>query len=250
MRTELNFNADIALENIKGGKGVFSQNRFLNSQQCSELRTLADSFETDRFGTVRGLLNKSDLFTKLLMSPSIKKLAEGYFQSPFRLGSLDIKIEGKVTDLTKPLRPHVDYPGAGGLGLITGVNSPLFGLPLSLKLFIPLTDLTIDNGATAYVPYSYRFHDDPSKHPEKFEAAIASGHVERLIVPEGTLNIWTGAMWHADLHNTTDRQRYLLHICLVPVHIVPPHDILATYGQSWLKQQSEEVQAICGLHDT
>lgn len=235
--------SDIVAEITKGG-GIHIEEDFLSPGQVAGFVALAESYEPDRFGTVRGLLDKSPLWAQILEHPvttSVSSLALG---PNFQLGSVDIKYfhpENQVN--VKRVIPHVDYPGSASIGPSAGVDGRFGEFTLGLKFFIPLTDLTIENGATAYLPGSQNLNADPELYGRMFFDLHAAGESKRLIVKAGTLAIWNNRFWHAELGNRSAIDKLLMHICVVHGNVTPPHALDTMYGCDRIAKLNSRMRA-------
>lgn len=240
------FDSQSVVRSLIGSPGIAVVEEFLHWQLCAELVELALLYERDKFGTVRGLLDKSAVFERILLQEDVVDLCRVLLGAQYRLGSLDIKIATPAHEGSgvMELKPHIDYPGGNGIGHREGPDSRYFGLPLALKMFIPLTDLSLDSGATAYIPNSHLWHRDPGKHPLEFERRMATGGVSRLIVPKGSVAFWAGPLWHADLQNQSATPRFLFHICFTPSYAVRPHSLDRLYSRSFVEASAPKLRAL------
>lgn len=93
---------------------------------------------------------------------------------------------------TQPL--HVDYPGPPvGQGDFFNCNS-----------IWPLTDFTVENGATRVIPGSHRW----THHPENLEESLKPHPQEiRLLAPLGTVVIFNSHVWHSAMPNHSKAPR-------------------------------------------
>ena len=73
-------------------------------------------------------------------------------------------------------------------------------LPLHTQSMIALSDFTLENGATRYVPGSHLMDIHPDDIPPEDE--------KRLICPAGTILIYDARLYHAGGANTSDKIRY------------------------------------------
>ena len=73
-------------------------------------------------------------------------------------------------------------------------------LPLHTQSMIALSDFTLENGATRYVPGSHLMDIHPDDIPPEDE--------KQLICPAGTILIYDARLYHAGAANTSDKIRY------------------------------------------
>jgi hypothetical protein len=101
---------------------------------------------------------------------------------------------------------HVDYP-------YHDLPYPYpDGQPLGVQVNVALTDFTVENGATMYVPGSHRSHRFPGPDVERY-------NVRHMVVPKGTIIIYRGDVWHAQGVNRTDKPRSALLANFAPLFV-------------------------------
>ena len=89
---------------------------------------------------------------------------------------------------------HVDYP-------YHNLPQPYPDKILGVQVNFSLDDFRIDNGATIYVPNSYKSHRFPPRNP---------GNVEYMLAEKGSVILYRGDMWHTQGVNSTDNPRVAL----------------------------------------
>lgn len=245
------FSAKEAVREMQDGEGLYVVPNFLSEEVRQGLIDITDRYEPDRFGTVRRLLDKTPYFDPILIHPDIMETCRLLFGPSFRLGSLDTKIlePRRPGDPPFELRPHVDFPSFDMVGTVEGSANAFYGIPMALKVFIPLSDLTYDSGATAYIPRSQLWHRDPERNAGEFEERMERGETKRLTVPGGSLAMWSGPLWHADLDNLSDTRRYLTHICMVSSLSARPQVFGKMYPDEYFQRAHPEIAEMLGAHD-
>jgi hypothetical protein len=248
----LSFSSHDAVREMQDGEGIYIVPNFLSEEVRQGLIDVTDRYQPDRFGTVRRLLDKTPYFDPILLHTDIQETCRLLFGPSFRLGSLDTKILEPRGPDDEPfeLRPHVDFPSYDMVGAVEGEANPFYGIPMALKVFIPLSDLTYDSGATAYIPGSQKWHRDPEKNVGEFEARMERGEANRLMVPGGSLAMWSGPLWHADLDNLSDSRRYLTHICMVSGLSARPQVFSEMYPQEYFDRAQPKIAELLGAYDS
>ncbi|MEO9967593.1 MAG: phytanoyl-CoA dioxygenase family protein [Reichenbachiella sp.] len=85
------------------------------------------------------------------------------------------------------------------------VDSPIY-IPnyiLRMGVIIPLTDFTVDNGATYYLPYSHLKEEQP-------EEAEFYKNAKRLTIKAGSAWFFNTRLWHAGGTNSTNDWRHAI----------------------------------------
>ena len=72
-----------------------------------------------------------------------------------------------------------------------------------MGVLIPLVDLTLENGATYYLPESHNKEDKP-------EEDYFHKNCKRLIIKAGSAFYFNTRMWHSGGINTTDKWRHAI----------------------------------------
>ncbi len=154
--------------------------------------------ENARIGQLMFEVRGSEKFLKI---PTLKEL-------------LNMIYEGKEYHLTtfssNTLRKDVDERGFH-------VDYPYHDLPqpypdeiLGVQVNFALDDFRIDNGATIYVPNSFKSHRFPPRNP---------GNIEYMLAEKGSVILYRGDMWHTQGINITDNPRVALLANFSPVSI-------------------------------
>lgn len=246
------FDPKDAVAKLVGSPGIFVAEEFLDKATVARIKNLALSYEVDAYNGVRGLLEKIDDLEDILFHPDVFETCRRLFQVDFRLGSFDIKAtppQDIKSSQKAIVRKHIDYPGPNMVRLSEGESNRFHGLPLALKLFIPLTDLNRQAGATQYIPNSHLWHRDPEIHGSEFEVRMEQGETCSLEVKAGTLAMWSGPIWHADLENKSSHVRVLTHICIVPKFVIAPHAVPEMLSPEYVDRSSPRMREILGVSD-
>lgn len=241
-----------AAEALSDGEGIYICKEFVSREDCRELIEVTSKYEPDKYGTVRGLLDKTDILKNIIMNESILQTCRLLMGTAVRLGSVDVKVTSPSDyRLSEPykLRPHVDYPYSDVIGDNEGCSSSYYNIPFAVKVFLPLTDLCELSGGTIYIPGSHKWHRDPARYPGEFERILEKGEAEQLTVPAGSLAMWSGPLWHADPDNRSTVPRFLTHICITSHLIQQPQLVEMVYSREFFAACDEEFASIIGLGD-
>ncbi|RCK18825.1 phytanoyl-CoA dioxygenase family protein [Thalassospira lucentensis] len=233
------------------GKGLFTLPNFLTTSACNEILSIVQSYEPDDLGSVRCLLDKSPHFEDLVTNETIEEICLKLFGTEYRLSALGARIIPSRSDVgaehSHVTTAHIDYPYRAVVRQTPGIASRFFGVPLGLQVLIPLVDLTLENGATAYLPGSHKRYQMPDQ--EEFARKLESGEVERLEIGAGTLACWSGPIWHCAMPNQSSSDRGVLTLLFSPPFINHPHLMKNNYERTWLESRSEKFQKLISMHD-
>lgn len=242
--------ADIE-DNLRHGPGVHVEEGFLSPSECDELAEVIKSFEPDRFGSLRCLFDKSHLFQQIAGHRLISDVCEQLFGVEHRLSALGARIIERGTEDTfehrHVLSPHIDYPYPAAIGDREGDAGKFFGMHLGLQVLIPLADMTLENGATAYLPGSQKWFRRPDR--EQFAEALRTGEIERLIIPRGSIAMWSGPLWHSAMPNKQERSRIMVTMLFSPSFINHPHRMRDNYPQEFIDGLSPDLRRLLGVDD-
>jgi hypothetical protein len=146
------------------------------------------------------LVDKGEVFRRLLRQPDVLAGVEAVLGAEFKLGSLNYRGADPHSDSAQPL--HCD------MGMLPDARG--FSVFNSIWL---LDDFMPENGATRYVPGSHRW----GKLPQQMLADPAAPHPdERLVLGSGGDVILMNAhLWHGGTANRSARSRRSLHVFFV-----------------------------------
>jgi ectoine hydroxylase-related dioxygenase (phytanoyl-CoA dioxygenase family) len=236
---------------LTDGEGVQTIENFLSLDDCSSVKNIILDYEPDALGSVRCLFDKSHIFQSMITDKRLTNICESLFQVDYRLSALGARVirpHCEVSSEHKHVQsPHIDYPYPSVIGDNEGRNSPYFGIPLGLQVLIPLVDLTLENGATAYIPGSHKWYTKP-KH-EMFYDLVEKGRGKRLVIPAGTAALWAGPLWHCAMHNNSTNDRVVVTMMLAPAFINHPHLMRDTYSDEFTSTLESNVRKLLSLDD-
>lgn len=146
---------------------------------------------------VWNLLNKHEIFHRLILSPQINAWMEKLFDRPtqykkFFLSSFQANI---LAPGAKSQKVHIDTP----------LPDPLPPYILKANTIWLLDDFTALNGGTEVIPGSHRL----KRRPRPDEWSSTDGLV-KVIAPRGSILITHGALWHRSGTNASNHRRRVL----------------------------------------
>ncbi|MBB16309.1 hypothetical protein CMK22_13635 [Candidatus Poribacteria bacterium] len=145
---------------------------------------------------VRWLVNKGELFEKLVAHPKVVPYFEYMLGPDYILSTLTSNI---ISPEAKDGPYHID----NALGQMP---EPLPSFPMFVNSLWLLNDFTPENGGTRFVPASHRRLKKPSPN------LIYDPEEVRLTAKKGSVFLFNGAIWHAAGGNKTTEPRIAL-IC-------------------------------------
>ena len=164
------------------------------------------------------LINKGEIFEKLLMNPLIDPVIAHLLGDEFVLSDFSAHV---VRPGAKALPLHIDqwwmptprlpgdpYARVSNINrdnTVTGqpaVSTLPINPPCVVNAFWSISDFTIENGATRLVPRSHLSGKQPPENTTEETYSIP------LVAPAGTCTIWDGRTWHGAGANNSNGERY------------------------------------------
>ncbi|MFC4136124.1 phytanoyl-CoA dioxygenase family protein [Hamadaea flava] len=184
-----------------------------------------NDFDGRRTRRVYSLLSRVGAFDSLLLHPRVRNLVTASLGEVYQFGMLFLSAVDPGQG-TQPL--HFD---AGVYPLPRDVEA-------ETNVIWALDDFTADNGATLIAPGSHRWAADRRPKPSELVPAV---------MPAGSALVYSGRLWHAAGHNTSETTRRAL-IC---EHVLPwlrPADnhILGT-GLDGLRRLTPGLRRLAGV---
>ena len=181
--------------------------------------------------TIRGLLDRGEIFERLVLHPTIISVAEAMLGEDMTLSSYAARIlePGAIE-----MGAHVDYP-------YWAMRGPFTVRPaLMLQVIWMMQDFTADNGATMVVPKSQLRCDFPD--PARFasEAVKITGNAGSAIVSHGLL-------WHDTGQNHTEAPRVSMLINYGMKIIHPMESDIGNVGPEVLARATPKMRQLLGL---
>lgn len=119
-------------------------------------------------------------------------------------------------------RAHLDYPYSDFNNKLAWVQDPKLGqhntFHMNMQTVIMLNDFTLENGATACVPFSQQVVAWPDE--EEFER-----NKVQITGKKGTTMVFVGLLQHAARSNYTDKPRTAILGQYLPKYIRPMEDV-------------------------
>ncbi|MDR3701262.1 MAG: phytanoyl-CoA dioxygenase family protein [Candidatus Sulfopaludibacter sp.] len=160
----------------------------------------AEFRKEDHAQRLANLVDKGDVFRRLICHPDLLEAAQAVLGADFKLGSLNYRGADPRSDSAQPL--HCDM----------GMTPDERGNAVFNSIWL-LDDFTPENGATRYVPGSHRsgklpltvLPDLKAPHPDERLALAAAGDVILM----------NAHLWHGGTANRSDAPRRSLHAFFV-----------------------------------
>jgi len=148
--------------------------------------------------SIPGIIEHGDIFLDLMEHPNTFPVVRDIIGDDVQLSDNDGYI--------KPAHTETHAPWHSDIGGLRGVLHPLS--TVMVKQFFFLTDGAEDGGPLAFLPGSHRL---PGDYPMPFRERMGEipGMV-KMIVPAGTAVIFHCHLYHAAMHNDSDRPRKTL----------------------------------------
>jgi hypothetical protein len=179
-----------------------------------DLKTAMEVLLAEQSSRVSKLLTRNEVFAKFLQNPKLKNLLDLLFPEGHHLTTYSSNSVVKGND---KVFWHTDYPYHDIYGIYP---DELLGVQVNFAL----TDFTVDNGATMYVPQSHLRHRFPEPFLDK------NCNVEHMVVPKGTIIIYRGDLWHSQGINNTDQVRSVLLANFSPLKVPAKGKIAESVG--------------------
>ncbi|KAF6831529.1 phytanoyl- dioxygenase family protein [Colletotrichum plurivorum] len=180
---------------------------------------------------IYALLNKSPVFQKFPIQPTLLALNEHFLEPGFLLNSFhSVYIQpGEAPQMlhhddgfvTVP-RPHRPF-GTVRPPLIPRCTRGQLELSSAKGVMVAIDDFTPANGATVVIPGSHRWGDKDTDRAPRREDAIP------VVMSRGSAVFFVGTLWHGGGQNTTDRER---------------RSMTVQYCQPWIRPLENQVLAV------
>ncbi|MEO7397487.1 MAG: phytanoyl-CoA dioxygenase family protein [Ilumatobacteraceae bacterium] len=187
---------------------------------------------------VWNLLNKGDVFARMVQHPQVMELVGAFLGDGFIMGSV---AANRILPGGPGQEPHIDYPywdlyKRGSFPV--GINS---SFPLNCQATVLLHDFTERNGATAFVPGSQRelrYPDDDS---------LFSASMHRMTGRAGDVVVFNGMIWHCAQPNHSDHDRTALLIQYLAKFVKPMEDQVHGVRQEVVDRATPRLRQLMGL---
>ena len=185
---------------------------------------------------VWNLLNKGDVFVKMVENSELNNIIGEFLGSEFHIGSI---AANRILPGGPGQEPHKDYPYWDMYNRETFPHNINYTVPLNCQSLIMLDDFTEENGATAIAPGSQKECRYPGE-GEFFDK------MERLIGKAGDVAVFYGMCWHCAMPNRSDKDRSAILIQYLPKFIIPLEDQKRGVNQKVLDKSSPRLKQLLG----
>lgn len=185
---------------------------------------------------VWNLLNKGEIFAELVQHPLVMKVFAKILGKNFILGSF---AANKLLPGALGQEPHIDYPYWDMYEpdeFPMGINSSFH---MNCQSLFTLHDFTVENGATAVVPFSHKRGSYPDTELFK-EQAI------QVECPAGSLVLFTGMIWHCAMPNNSQTIRTSLLGQYLPKFVKPMEDLTNSIDPQVMARATPELRQLLG----
>ncbi len=187
---------------------------------------------------VWNLLNKGEVFERMVQQPQVMDLVGAFLGDGFIMGSV---AANRILAGGPGQEPHIDYPYWDlykRSSFPTGINS---SFALNCQATILLHDFTELNGATAFVPSSQgdlRYPGD--------EDAFAE-HAQRMTGSAGDVVVFNGMVWHCAQPNRSSGDRTALLIQYLAKFVKPMEDQLRGVRAEVVERATPQLRQLMGM---
>lgn len=186
---------------------------------------------TDDYGQlVRWLVNKGEMFEKLVAHPKMVPYFEYLLGGDYTLSTL-------TSNMISPGAANGSYHRDYSVGKIPGV----FPFPFVANSLWLLDDFSSENGGTRIVPGSHKFPNGPE--PDQ------TSHLDEIRVeaPKGSVLLFNGAVWHSVGSNRTDHSRIALICFCCRSFLKQMFDFIHYLKPEVVDRTTPEMRRICGF---
>ena len=224
---------DKQVEELMTGKGYLTLPQLFTAAEIKEARDIImeESKAVDKVTHFQGkagdkvhlqrrvwnLLNKGDIFVKMVQHPKIIDLVGRFLGTEFCLGSI---AANRILPGGPGQEPHIDYPYWDMYKRESFPNNINPSFPLNCQVTILLDEFSIESGATAILPESQNLCRYPNEEDEKLFFKKAA----RMTGQPGDVAVFFGMTWHCAMPNESDHDRTGVLIQYLPKFIKPMED--------------------------
>lgn len=189
---------------------------------------------------VWNLLNKGEVFVKMVQHPVVMQIVGSFLGDEFCLGSI---AANRILPGGPGQQPHVDYPYWDMYKRKSFPNNINASYPLNCQVTVLLDDFTADNGATAVMPGTQKLCRYPDADDEKrfFKEA------KRMTGKAGDVAIFFGLVWHCAMPNESRGDRNAVLIQYLPKFIKPMEDQKNGVNKSVVEKATPVLKRLLGF---
>ncbi|XP_064623535.1 uncharacterized protein Mb3657-like [Lineus longissimus] len=184
------------------------------------------------------LLNKGMIFEKMVQHRKILAIVERILGDDLQLGSI---ASNTLFPGASGQEPHIDYPYWDFYERKHWPANPkVANVPfhMNMQVTVLLDDFTIENGASAVIPYSQRKCEYPH------DQAAFYKHCVQTPGKAGDVVIFPGLIQHCAMPNKSDSSRCGLLLQYLPKYIRPMEDIKRALDADVLKRVSPRLRKL------
>ena len=115
------------------------------------------------------------------------------------------------------------------------------GPELSIAFMVALSDFTLENGATRFVPGSNQWREE--RHPKDSE-------IVQAVMPKGSVAVWLGSVYHGLGINEIPEARNGLIFSYVLDHLAQEENQFTAIPRDFVEQLPKRAQQIIGYHSS
>ncbi len=191
---------------------------------------------------VWNLLNKGDIFVKMVQHPLLMKIVGDFLGSEFCLGSIAANC---ILPGGPGQEPHIDYPYWDMYNKESFPKNINASFPLNCQATILLNDFTEENGATGILPYTQKL----CKYPNEASFKKYYNECERMLGKAGDVALFYGLTWHSSMpNNSKNQRRNAILIQYLPKFIKPMEDQKSGIDKKVLNNASEQLRQLLGYN--
>ena len=187
---------------------------------------------------VWNLLNKGDVFVKMVEHPQLNTVVAEFLGTEFHIGSI---AANRILAGGPGQEPHIDYPYWDMYNRDTFPYNINYSVPLNCQSVIMLDDFTQENGATAIVPGSQK----ESRYPKEDEFF---DRMEQITGKAGDVAMFYGMCWHCAMPNQSESDRTAILIQYLPKFVIPLEDQKRGVSEEVLNRSSPRLRQLLGYH--
>ena len=189
---------------------------------------------------VWNLLNKGEVFSKILLNKTLIEYVGAFLGDEFCLGSMAVNC---LFPGGPGQEPHVDYPYWDMYKKSSFPYQINYSYPLNCQVTILLDDFTAEKGATAILPASQKW----CRYPLPEEHEMFYKNCERMIGKAGDVAVFYGLAWHCAMPNQhPSEQRSAILLQFLPKFIKPMEDQKKGVAKEIVEKGKEVMQQLLG----
>ena len=189
---------------------------------------------------VWNLINKGEIFQKMVQNPKIVEIASAFLGDEFILGSI---AANRLLPGGPGQEPHIDYPYWDYYNKKSFPFALNPSFPLNMQVTILLDDFTENNGATAVLADSQKWGKYPTKDDENNFFKTCS----RMTGKAGDAVVFFGMIWHCAMKNQSNQDRTGILIQYLPKFVKPMEDQKNIVDKEIIEKASPLLKQLLGF---